>query len=561
MNILTPTASAPTGMPAVTPASSAPASSYSTLRSGRVVAALVMAVAASDFLVTGSLGEPLLVPGTGFGCFFAVLAGLILWVRPAENRRAMPLWLPPLFAGAVGAAVFDCSFTNFCVLAVLLFGLAGATFFAGPGYFWQQVLAQTAAYVGAPLRPVIVGGDFLHACFASRAAAGEGKPGLRRRFFRLASVFLPAAALALLFAFFLGTGNAVLGWWFGHGFGALWKWVTGFDLSAARLFGWFAAGIVVLPLLAPARRRGSCYFGWGWTTRLHRFADAPSPAAARTSDLRALAILGTLNALFLAANAIDLRYLWLRQAIPEGVNAAQFVHAGTGLLICTTLLTGVVLALLFNRAPARTAGRAVRLLAYGWIAQNLFLLASVVLRLKLYTDAYGLTDTRLSLLAFLLLVAAGFALLTVKIAREKSAAWLLGGCATAAFVLFYGVQFLDFGGIAARYNVARWEADPGASAPLDVGYLANVGSGGWEPLRRVAESARAHPAAADQARRALEQARARFDTEAGRKDWRLWQGRAARNRVFLDFLPPGPALLQEGASGPGSGEMVLPSRP
>ena len=54
---------------------------------------------------------------------------------------------------------------------------------------------------------------------------------------------------------------------------------------------------------------------------------------------------------------------------------------------------------------------------------------------------------------FLVLVTAGYGLLTLKIAMEKSLSWLVGGCLIAIFLTFYITQFLNLGGWAAQCNL------------------------------------------------------------------------------------------------------------
>jgi hypothetical protein len=92
---------------------------------------------------------------------------------------------------------------------------------------------------------------------------------------------------------------------------------------------------------------------------------------------------------------------------------------------------------------------------------------------------------RLSALIFLMLVAAGFALLTAKILHERSIAWLIGRCAAAIFVTFYITQFLDLGGYAENYNVARMAREPGYQ--IDTWKLYEAGPVAWPAARRAHE--------------------------------------------------------------------------
>jgi len=96
-----------------------------------------------------------------------------------------------------------------------------------------------------------------------------------------------------------------------------------------------------------------------------------------------------------------------------------------------------------------------------------------------------MTVLRLGVIIFLLLVAAGYGLLTIKVLREKSLPWLIGGCILATFITFYLVQFLNLAGWSADYNVTQWEKDKSRS--LDVAYLRGLGPSAWPALRRAAD--------------------------------------------------------------------------
>jgi hypothetical protein len=139
--------------------------------------------------------------------------------------------------------------------------------------------------------------------------------------------------------------------------------------------------------------------------------------------------------------------------------------------------------IIFQQSPGVTTGRLLRALALLWIGQNLFLLVSVGLRLKLYIEAYDMSVERLGVILFLGLVAAGYCLLTIKILREKSLSWLIGGCLLAVFATLYLTQFLDLAGWTANYNVGRWQND--RSRNLDSAYLEALGPPAWPALSRA----------------------------------------------------------------------------
>ncbi|MEI9998234.1 MAG: DUF4153 domain-containing protein [Verrucomicrobiota bacterium] len=171
--------------------------------------------------------------------------------------------------------------------------------------------------------------------------------------------------------------------------------------------------------------------------------------------------------------------------MPAGGEYKAYVHEGFDTLIFTVILTALVLTSMFQQEIAVARNGLLKVLALFWVVQNIFLIASCALRVQGYVVESQLTVLRLSCLIFLLLVAAGFALLTVKILQERSIAWLIGRCFIAVFVVFYITQFLDLAGYAENYNVARMAREPGYH--IDTWKLYEAGPDGWPAARRAHE--------------------------------------------------------------------------
>jgi hypothetical protein len=340
---------------------------------------------------------------------------------------------------------------------------------------------------------------------------------------------IPALILALVFGSLLASGNAIFGSWTNSFFDWFWKELALY-LNPERIALWLVVVLIVLPLLRPARISP---VWWSWTQRLPRLPEIiPTRAALFSSAL----ILVVLNLLFLVANVADLLFLWSGQALPVGMTYSGFVHNGVNSLIITVILSAVVLTAIFQQATNVTQQRGLKVLAYVWIAQNLFLLLSVALRLKLYIEAYDMTVARLSVMIFLALVAVGYFLLTLKIVSEKSLSWLIGGCILAIFATFYITQFLNLAGWSANYNVARWEKDPTYS--LDTAYLRCLGVPAWPAIRRAyMENPSFNSDAHDVWNATLinekNQPKAAFDSQ----HWREFSLRAWMNRAALEEKP------------------------
>jgi hypothetical protein len=431
---------------------------------GKLLASLILAIATFDLCFWG-------VKDMGFSVavFVAALAGLVLANRDGLPRRRTTFVLGLLLSGACGAAAVETGVTNTLALVILTIALAGDSYFERVGIVWARWYSQLVALLFVPGRIFWLMARILEATFNPQA-------GRVRGFIRGILLVFPALVLALVFGSLLASGNLVFGSWTGSVCGWLWNALENmFDFD--RILLWFFAGFVVLPLLRPARINTQW---WEWIPRLPRWPEiVPPDGAAFSSAL----ILVVVNVLFACANAADALYLWTNRALPRGVTYSGYVHSGVNALTVTVILSALVLTGIFQQELSVARRRMLKALGLLWVTQNLFLLVSVVLRLKLYIEAYDMTVARLSVIIFLVLVAAGYVLLTIKIVREKSLPWLIGGCALAIFATFYVTQFLNLAGWSADYNVARWEKDK--SRNLDMAYISGLGPAGWPALNQA----------------------------------------------------------------------------
>ncbi len=433
---------------------------------GRILLGLIVSVATFDLCFWTS--DPF---GFSLAIFFPVLTGIVLANRSAPRWPWTTKLLLILLAGAAFAAVLETGFVNVLVLLLLTGALAGDTYYTEVASPWGRWLSQAISLLRAPGRVFWLAGQIVDVLFRE----GGGWVG------RLAGgclLTLPALALTLIFAALLAYGNAVFGDWAGRFFAVLWDELASF-LDPVRILLWVVIAFLVLPLLRPSRVSA---WWWDWIERLPHVPEfLPTRAAIFSNGLT----LAMLNLLFLVANFADALYLWSSQTLPDSLSSKSFVHEGVAALIVATLLSAVVLTAIFQQAPAVARNNGLKALAGFWIAQNLFLMISVALRVKNYIVDYNMTVDRLSVIVFLLLVATGYLLLAVKIFRDRSLSWLVGGCVLAVFVTFYVVQFLDLAGWSANYNVARWEKDRNWNPMFSE--IRALGPAAWPALRHAHE--------------------------------------------------------------------------
>jgi hypothetical protein len=413
-----------------------------------------------------------LASGMGFSVavFVPVLAAAILANRENPWRRST-VAICALLAGACFAAMVETGVTNTLSLLILTLALAGDSFYDAADPAWARWFSQVLAMVFAP------GRVFWLAARVVEGIIGQNTGSMARG---VAAVLLaiPAVILALVFGGLLASGNAVFGTWTNNIFSWLWnEFVSLFDF--ARFGTWIVVAFLALPLLRPG---WFASYWWSWIPKLPRWPELlPAQGAVYSSAL----VLIVLNVLFAVANVADALFLWTGTPLPEGVEYKTYVHQGFDTLIFTAILTAIVLTAMFQQPLSVARSRLLKGLALLWVAQNVFLIASCGLRIRAYVVDSELTVLRLSALIFLMLVAAGFALLTAKILHERSISWLIGRCVAAVFVTFYITQFLDLAGYAENFNVARLAREPGYQ--IDTWKLYQAGPAGWPAARRAHE--------------------------------------------------------------------------
>ncbi|MEL7728091.1 DUF4173 domain-containing protein [Citromicrobium bathyomarinum] len=323
-----------------------------------------------------------------------------------------------------------------------------------------------------------------------------------------------------------------------------------------------------------------------WPTlrpRAMRFASDHEAVNARLPDLSVTTMLLTLvafNAVFALENALDIAFLWSGAALPEGVTLADYAHRGAYTLIATALMAGLFVLVALQPGSAAARNPTVRRLVLLWIVQNVFLVASSVLRLFDYIDAYSLTVLRIAALMWMGLVATGLVLICWRFMTRRSAAWLINANAIAAALVLTGASIVDLGAVAARWNVDHLHGP----AQLDLCYLSRQGSSALIPLIELRDA----PVSAAMRDRAVYLSAEEYADLARRQaNWQAWTWRGERRLAVAEALldgdtrqplpaphgrhcdgalrpppPPSPALAEPApATMPPSSPELVPTQP
>lgn len=431
---------------------STPAKTMGTAGLGIVAAITALA----DFLLFGR------TLGIGLVVFLAAVAAAGFATNTVRaNRRAVACASGLAIAGLMPLA------TNPSILS-LLFATGGVLVFATLLFAKPGPLV---ADVGAATRNMLLG--CLHRapldlCNSLMSAAWRRPTSITAT---VVVWFMPIA-LGLVFAWLFVGANPLLA-----------SWVSAIDLRAwtrgiadyldgPRVGFWLIVIMMTWPVIFVREYR-------------RRAARAAKPAAAGQSpSLAQMQIVGkaailrsliVFNGIFAVQTLLDGFYLWGGLALPQGMSYAAYAHRGAYSLIVTALLAAAFVVIALRPGSESERSPLIRGLVYLWIAQNVWLVISSILRLDLYVAAYSLTYWRIAGFVWMVLVAAGLALILTRIALGRSNRWLIGANLVSLAVVLYVCAFPNFARIIADYNVAHSAEMGGGGPSLDRNYLESLG--------------------------------------------------------------------------------------
>jgi hypothetical protein len=322
--------------------------------------------------------------------------------------------------------------------------------------------------------------------------------------------------------------------------------------SIGQIFFWLIVLAMVWPSLRPHR----------WATS-HRIPDAELtlPGSSTPSVLISLALF---NLVFAIENGLDIAFLWSGAPLPAGVTMTDYVHRGAYPLIATALLAGIFVLGTLKPGSATATNPLIRRLVVAWIAQNMLLVASSVLRTIEYIEESMLTPWRIAALLWMALVALGLGLICWRMLTERSARWLINTNALAAAIVLTASTILDFSAMSATWNVRHAAEATGHGPNLDLCFLNMMGAPALLPLIELEK--RPLPAEfRDRVRSVRDQIINNTILGAGlvsdQSDWQSWTWRNARRlaeaRRRLGDNPPLPAPIPGDAQRTCDGSIVV----
>ena len=414
-------------------------------------------------------------PGVSVPLFVGLLVGLLFASMNAVGARPhrWALWLlAPAGVLALGPAVREEPMTA-ALTGLISLGLVALFAHTALEGQWWRYGAREHLRAGAQITAAAtVGGMRVVAAASSEVREGMAPAG-RRAIPVIRGLALSVPLLAF-FGVLLGSADPVF---------------------AARLgdaFQWLAPQAT--PEIVP-RTMAVLFVTYG-TAGVYAYALRPRPQRVAADgpilpflgNTEATVVLGSVNLLFAAFVAVQVRYLFggAGHLAASGLTFAEYARRGFAELV---VVAAASLVLLLVLAAGTRRGEPAQVRVFSGLAAALTLLVLVILassflRLNLYEEAFGFTRVRTYVHVFMgwlaVLLVALLVLEVRKQLRLFTAAVLIAG---VGFTLT--LQMLNVDGFIARQNVAR----VASGAALDGDYLANVSVDAVPSLVQAARAA------------------------------------------------------------------------
>lgn len=260
------------------------------------------------------------------------------------------------------------------------------------------------------------------------------------------------------------------------------------------------------------------------TTEQEKPADAIDFFGAATI-LRSLILF---NLLFAVQTVLDVTYLWGNATLPADISYAAYAHRGAYPLILTALLAAGFVLMAMNPGGPAERSKVIRPLVYLWVAQNVLLVASSILRLDLYVQIYLLTWWRVAAFIWMLLVAFGLLLIVARIKLNRSNEWLIRANLITLTATLYVCSLVNFAAIIANYNVDHSREVSGKGLTADINYLFQLGPQALPAIDRAIALRGSDPNLVSRRNCLVEQHRNDLAS------WRAWGFRSWRLQRILD---------------------------
>ena len=432
------------------------------LRRGMAILVLVAAVALGDWLFWGH------TPGASIVAFLAGVGLLHLvlnWNRTQPTHAAIGL---VVFLFALIPPLESSDLLNWFIGVAGTF-LACMIFRGGWPKDWSERIDM---YVSGGIAAI---GRFPLFVWTSVKAGESGKTG------RYLVGWVVPVLFALIFVMLFQQANPV------------WEqWLAALDFEAVlaiifsgRVIFWLALAWFAWPFLESRLPKNKLFSGVIKAFKIPETEMGPKIKAPDTAFFERCLLL--FNVVFAIQTLLDVAYLWSGAALPEGMTYAGYAHRGAYPLVGAALLAGLFVVITMRPGGPGERSQVVKWLVLLWVAQNVMLVSSSLLRLDLYVDVFGLTYWRIAAFIWMGLVALGLVLIVLRFLTGKSTGWLISANVFSLCAVLYATSMTNLPGIIASHNL-QVERFYSKAQPIDWRYLRWLGAAAY-PAALAAQEA------------------------------------------------------------------------
>ncbi|MEZ4668049.1 MAG: DUF4173 domain-containing protein [Anaerolineae bacterium] len=297
------------------------------------------------------------------------------------------------------------------------------------------------------------------------------------------SVF--ALPIVLVFAFLLGSADAVFAKYVSEAFDSVWKalgikflddtlgrWLLtgGLATVATGALGFSLMRNVAAPPATPETEQASSDPEMEMAAAISAQTKEKAKPAFKLGMVESGIIMGSVVALFAAFVVIQFRYFFGGRTTIEvaGLTFAQYARRGFFELVAVSVLT-LGLSLWLDKVSVRQSKREnhiFRGLALAIVALTSIMLVSAAQRMWLYEEAFGFTQLRVYTHVFMVWLGVMFAVFVVAMFRLKTNIFSLG---TLLVIIGYlaTINLMNIDHYIAERNIARYHA----GQELDIAFL------------------------------------------------------------------------------------------
>lgn len=178
-----------------------------------------------------------------------------------------------------------------------------------------------------------------------------------------------------------------------------------------------------------------------------------SMVALKTETNIALLTLVSLNALLLFVNLLDINVFFFED---HAVNSdySSLLHKGTWILIFSIVLSASIVLYIFRgNINFYKNNKWLKIATYVWVAQNMVLASSVIVRVYHYILHHGLAYKRIGVIIFVIATIVGLATLVYKVKNKKTVSYLLKVNGVSIFGILLFASLFNWDLIIAQHNL------------------------------------------------------------------------------------------------------------